>query len=197
MFCSGKIILASSSPRRLDLLKNLGIDVTVCRPEVMEMPDQGESPLEFTLRMAKDKARECLSRVSDDGDIWVIGADTTVVCQGNQLDKPADREDAKRMLKLLSGKTHKVITSFCVLDSKGKVEETRSVESFVTFRCMTDREIEWYVGSEEPMDKAGAYGAQGLGSAFIEKVDGSYTNVIGLPLCELLSVLIEVGAVSV
>ena len=194
MFTTGKIILASASPRRRSLLESVGINVEVCPPELEEIIKEGESPQEFTQRVAREKAEKVLLKLDFKEDFWIISADTTVVCQGKVLNKPIDATEAKAMLSLISGKTHKVVTSFCVIGSKNKNERVETVESFVSFREMSDKEIDWYISTEEPLDKAGAYGAQGFGTIFIHSIDGSYTNVVGLPLSQLIKVLLEMGA---
>lgn len=195
MQVNGRIILASGSPRRLDLLKAIGLSVEVIRPEVEENVLQAESPRDFTLRASREKALNVYSRHGAK-DAWIISADTTVVCGGKILNKPRDTEQAQEMLSNLSGRTHKVLTSFCIVSGNGKIVKTDTSTSFVTFREITADEIKWYVRSKEPLDKAGAYGAQGLGAIFITAIEGSYNNVVGLPLSALIDALIEVGAVS-
>jgi len=194
----GKIILASSSPRRLKLLKEVDIDVEVFPPKVKEHVYEGENPSVFTSRVAREKALDVTRRKGLEKDAWIISADTTVFCAGKILNKPENESDAKRMLELMSGRTHKVITSFYIryFTDQKENEYVESVESFVTFRKISAREIEWYVKSGEPMDKAGSYGAQGLGTIFIEKIEGSYSNVVGLPMSQLINALIKVGAIE-
>ena len=196
MLIKDRIVLASKSPRRKMLLEGVGLNIEVISSNVKEVIEEGENPFEFTKRVAVEKVLDVLDRIKPLDSVWIIGADTVVVCQGRLLNKPVDSNEAKEMLALLSGKTHKVVTSFCILNSKSRKEYIETVESFVTFRVMSQNEIYWYVNTEEPLDKAGAYGAQGFGTIFIEKIEGSYTNVVGLPLSQLMSALIKLGAVS-
>ena len=173
------LILASASPRRAELLKAAGIDFTVKVSDVDESLRDGESPRDYVLRLSLEKALA----VAGKGDL-VLGADTTVVIDsghgGEIAGKPVDAQDARRMLKLLSGRRHEVLTGVSlVLDDRiiSEVEVTQ-----VEFALMTDDEIDWYVSTGEPMDKAGAYGIQGYASRFIERIDGNYSNVVGLPV---------------
>jgi septum formation protein len=193
---NGKLILASQSPRRAQLLNQLGINFDVVPSKIEENYIQGESPLEFSERIARLKAQDVLTNYGEESNVWILSADTIVVCQGQILLKPKDSTDAIRMLSLLNGKTHKVITSYCIAGSTGKREKLESIESFVKFRKMDGKEIEWYVSTGEPLDKAGAYGAQGYGTIFIESIEGSYSNVVGLPLSQVTQTLIDFGIIS-
>jgi septum formation protein len=189
-----KIILASKSPRRKNLLEGLleglGISFEVCPADVDESVRQGETPGEHTLRLAREKAE----RAAEGGKEGVyIGADTVVVIDDEILGKPSDREGAKKMLERLSGRTHTVVTGFCVFDTLSGRRIERAVESRVTIKNMTEKEIENYLSTGEPLDKAGAYAIQGIGSFMVENVEGSYTNVVGLPIDELREALREVG----
>lgn len=173
------LILASASPRRAELLKAAGIDFTVKVSDIDESLIVGESPRDYVLRLSREKALA----VAGKGDL-VLGADTTVVIDsahgGEIAGKPVDEQDARRMLKLLSGRRHEVLTGVSlVLDDRiiSEVEVTQ-----VEFALMTDLEIDWYISTGEPMDKAGAYGIQGYASRFIERIDGNYSNVVGLPV---------------
>ncbi|MBK9706653.1 MAG: septum formation inhibitor Maf [Acidobacteria bacterium] len=173
------LILASASPRRAELLKAAGIDFTVKVSDIDESLIAGESPRDYVLRLSREKALA----VARKGDL-VLGADTTVVIDsahgGEIAGKPVDEQDARRMLKLLSGRRHEVLTGVSlVLDDRiiSEVEVTQ-----VEFALMTDLEIDWYISTGEPMDKAGAYGIQGYASRFIERIDGNYSNVVGLPV---------------
>lgn len=185
-----KIILASSSPRRKALLKNLVERFDIHPAEVDERIKGGESPVEHTRRLATEKARKA-GEGRDSG--YIIGADTVVVIDGDILGKPADRNAARRMLSTLSARTHTVITAFSILNARTKKSVSKAVESRVTFRRLGKKEIEDYIETEEPFDKAGAYGAQGRGRGFIEKIEGSFTNVVGLPIEELKEALKESG----
>ena len=181
------IILASSSPRRRQFLKQLGIRFRIVTPRTTEIPVRGELPLHFARRAAIDKARDVAARARN-GAI-VVAADTIVVLGRQILGKPKSAADARRMLRILSGRRHEVMTGVCVISGR----ETRSFVSrtAVEFKRLTAQEIDFYVVSREPMDKAGAYAIQGLGSFMVRAIRGSYTNVVGLPVAELLDVLEE------
>jgi septum formation protein len=179
------IILASSSPRRREFLKQLGIPFKVVVPRVEEQPEKREEPGHFAWRLAVDKARDVASRVSDRS--IVIAADTIVVLGKKILGKPKDAADARRMLKMLSGREHEVITGVCVVQGKKRRSFVASTD--VEFKKLTKQEIDFYIASGEPMDKAGAYAIQGIGSFLVREIRGSYTNVVGLPVAELLDVL--------
>ncbi|MBI5561068.1 MAG: septum formation protein Maf [Deltaproteobacteria bacterium] len=155
-----KIILASSSPRRKALLKNLVERFDIHPAEVDERIKGGESPVEHTRRLATEKARKA-GEGRDSG--YIIGADTVVVIDGDILGKPADRNAARRMLSTLSARTHTVITAFSILNARTKKSVSKAVESRVTFRRLGKKEIEDYIETEEPFDKAGAYGAEATG----------------------------------
>ena len=169
-------MLASQSPRRSEILRQAGIPFTLRVAAVDETPLKGEKPEDYVVRLAELKA---LAVPAGPGET-VLGADTTVVIDGEMLGKPADAADARRMLARLSGRQHEVITGICL---KRGVEVVRDCATTkVWFALMSAREIEEYVSSGEPMDKAGAYAIQGLASKFIEKIDGCYFNVVGLPV---------------
>ena len=178
MYHSGmRLILASASPRRMHLLREAGYVFEVEPAHVDESEIAGERPSAYVLRVAAMKARTIAARRP--GYI-VLGADTTVVVDGVMLAKPADDADARRMLALLSGRTHHVLTGVVLV--RGPRESSAVVETRVRFRPLTPAEIDWYVASGEPRDKAGAYGVQGLAARFVESVEGSYSNVVGLPV---------------
>ncbi len=156
------------------------------------MPERhqaGEAPRDYALRMARDKAGAVSSRFPD---AIVVGADTIVVCDSQILEKPADAADARRMLAMLSGQTHTVVTAFA-LARGGKILESSPVESRVTFRKLAEAEIEDYIATGEPFDKAGAYGIQGMGGGFIAQVEGSRDNVMGLPAATVVAALARYG----
>ena len=180
-----RLILASSSPRRQAFLKQLGIRFRIAVPDIDETPRRGESPAAFARRAARDKARAVAARAGSAPVI--VAADTIVVLGRTILGKPKHAADARRMLKLLSGRDHKVITGVCVL--RGTKIRNFAVSTDVVFKELTAREIGFYVKSGEPMDKAGAYAIQGIGSFLVRAIRGSYTNVVGLPVAELLDVL--------
>jgi septum formation protein len=175
-----QVLLSSASPRRKELLSLLGIDFTVKIPNVPEIQHAGESPGEFCSRVSRDKA---LAFAQDHPDFLVIGADTVVVVCGKILGKPQNSDQASNYLTLLQNTVHEVFTGYTI--ALGTRRKTRVIRTRVRFRKMTAEEISWYIATGEPMDKAGAYALQGIGSMFIDKIQGSYTNVIGLPLSDL------------
>ena len=183
-----RIILASASPRRAELLRVAGIAFDVLPADVDETPHPGEQPATYVRRLAEEKARVVAGNARH---YPVLAADTTVVAGGHILGKPADDRDAHRMLRLLSGATHEVITGVA-LAHRGEMHahvESTSVE----FTEMTDDEIVWYVSTGEPRDKAGAYAIQGYASRFIARIDGSYSNVVGLPIALVYQMLTSAG----
>lgn len=171
------VILASESPRRREILKQLVPAFDVIASGVPEHPIPGCGPAETARRLAEEKAGAVAERYPA---ALVIGSDTVVVAGDQLLGKPVDRRDAARMLKQLSGRTHQVITGVGVYSPEGNW--SLAVETDVTFFKLTEDEIDWYVRTGEPMDKAGAYGIQGLGARFIQKIKGDYLNVVGFPL---------------
>ena len=185
-----RVILASKSPRRQELLRVIGINDFDVIPAVGGEDDGGaEAPDAAVRNIAEHKAAEIRGKCGDDAVI--IAADTLVYHDGRMLGKPRDEADAKRMLRSLSGKCHSVYTGIAVM--LGDEKRIDCVRTDVYFREITDEEIDAYIKSGEPMDKAGAYGAQGLGSIFVEKIDGDFFNVMGLPLCRLYSMLDSIG----
>lgn len=186
------LLLASGSPRRRDLLASVELPFTVEVPEVDETPLPGESPHALTLRLARVKARDVARRVPRDAGI-VLAADTTVVVDDTALGKPRDRDHAVAMLSRLSGREHEVLTGFCLLDQETGREEAAVARTRVWFRDLTPGEIQGYVDTGEPMDKAGAYACQGIGAFLIARVEGSYTNVVGLPLGQVIDTLGRMG----
>jgi septum formation protein len=184
-----KVILASSSPRRRQLLGAANIEFEVIESLVPEQHIAGEPARDYALRMARDKARAVSSRYPQ---AIVIGADTIVVCEAQILEKPADANDARRMLAMLSARTHTVVTAYA-LARDGNILESSPVESLVTFRKLADAEIDDYIATDEPYDKAGAYGIQGVGGGFIAHVDGSRDNVMGLPTERVVAALARFG----
>lgn len=187
---SQELILASSSPRRRALLASLGLQFHVIPAELQEIPSPHEAAKDFVVRVAENKALLVGTRYPR---AWVIGADTIVVVEGEILGKPRDREDAKRMLQRLADREHVVLTGYVLLNmAEGKklrgVEETR-----VRINALEEREIEWYINTGEPFDKAGAYAIQGKGAFMVEWIEGSYTNVVGLPLCQLIRLFKDAG----
>ena len=185
-------MLASASPRRAELLRSVGLEFDVVPADIDESVRSGESPAAYVARLSAEKARVVAGVVGP--DVAVVAADTTVDVDGQILEKPFDEADARRMLALLSGRTHLVHTGVTVLSSRnGPAErevETVVVETAVEFVELTSAMVDWYVGTEEPFGKAGAYAIQGAGAALVRRVDGSVTNVIGLPLAETLELVI-------
>lgn len=178
-----QLILASQSPRRKELLGLFRIPFTVRVADIDEAMDLGKSPFEEVARVSRLKA-EAVAREQDD---VVVAADTIVVCQGEILGKPVDEADAFRMLRLLSGKDHQVMTGMSVL--RGETAVTCTEVTDIHFRALSDREILAYIRTGEPMDKAGSYGIQGGAALFAEKMVGDYYNVMGLPVCRLWQIL--------
>ena len=178
------IVLASRSPRRSELLAAAGISFEVLAADIDETPHTNEAPEAYVERLAIEKASAVLALRPG---TTVIGADTTVVIDGQILGKPADAQDATDMLRLLQGRAHDVFTGVAVASASGVLAAVAHTR--VWFGVMTDEDISWYVASGQPMDKAGAYGIQGLASRFIDRIDGSYTNVVGLPVAVVFSIL--------
>ena len=184
------VILASQSPRRKELLGLLNIPFTIRVADIDEAMDPAIDPAKEVLRVSRLKAC-AISREPED---VVIAADTIVVCDGRVLGKPTDEADAYRMLRMLSGKTHQVITGLCVL--RGEKAITHAEVTDVCFRELTDAEILAYIRTKDPMDKAGSYGIQSGGALFVEKIVGDYYNVVGLPVCRLALILPELMEVN-
>jgi septum formation protein len=187
-----RLILASRSPRRRELLRQAGFDFDVRPSTVEETASPGETPEEFARRAAREKALEVAASAPPES--LVLGADTVVVADGEILGKPANAPDAARMLRLLSGVTHRVITGVCIVRAPDRVEALAHETTFVTFRSLDNDELQDYLAGGEPFDKAGAYGIQGLASKFVTRVEGCYFNVVGLPValvCDLLEPLLK------
>jgi septum formation protein len=188
-----KIVLASASPRRLELLASAGIEFAICAGDVDETVLQGEAPADHVVRLARDKAIAVAARTEGR---YFIGADTIVVCAGEIMGKPKDAADAERMLWKLSGVGHEVITGFAVYDKERDGTLCAAVTTRVYFKQLRDEEIHAYIATGCPFDKAGAYAIQGGAAHMVERIDGSYTNVVGLPLCEVVEALRRVGALG-
>jgi len=180
-----RIVLASASPRRAELLRAAGIDFEVQPADVDEAITTGESPNEYVSRLAEAKARLVYER---DVRRIVLAADTAVVVDADVLGKPVDENDASMMLRRLSGRTHEVLTAISVFHP-GQIVDTRVDTTAVEFAPLSDADIDWYVSSGEPMDKAGAYAVQGLASRFVTRIEGSYSNVVGLPVALVYQML--------
>ena len=197
------LVLASASPRRQELLHNAGIEFVVQPANVAEIPSDGEAPRSFAERMAREKALAVFALRPDD---LILGADTVVVADGQILGKPRDTADATRMLRLLSGRKHEVITGVCMAGPQGLNPAPRSLPfgtaeavpsrvryetTIVTMATLSDHDIRDYVASGEPMDKAGAYAIQGRASRWISRIEGDYFNVVGLPVALVWRMLKE------
>jgi septum formation protein len=202
-----RLVLASASPRRQELLREAGINFVVHPANVNEKVRAGESPKDCAQRLAKEKALAVAPSQPDD---WVLGADTVVAVQGEILGKPADGEDAARMLRMLSGREHVVVTGVCLVGpaapmhprpedkeqgdaARRAIVDVRSESTRVTFAEISELDIQVYVASGEPMDKAGAYAIQGLASRWIPRIEGDYSNVVGLPIRLVKEMLCEHG----
>lgn len=211
---SVQIILASTSPRRKELLERLGFSVKTIPSNVVEIRDEDESPENYVKRMARAKVLSVVERLKatlyaeqdaarsrraqatgkDPTVRWVVGADTVVVLGDAVLEKPRDNAEAVEMLLRLSGNEHVVITGFCIFDVVKNKEGLQAVTSAVRFKQVTRPEAEKYVSVGESLDKAGAYAVQGVGAYLVESIQGSYTNVVGLPLCQVIEMMQEMGA---
>ena len=178
------IVLASASPRRAELLRAAGIDFEVIAAHIDETAHPHEAPDAYVRRIAEEKGRAVAPRV---GDRIVLAADTTVVVDEMMLAKPEDDADATRMLRMLSGRTHEVLTAVSVWHGKQMFTEIERTD--VEFAPLSEFEIDWYVATGEPRDKAGAYAIQGYASRFVTRIDGSYSNVVGLPVALVYDIL--------
>jgi septum formation protein len=182
------LILASKSPRRCYLLEQAGIEFSVIPSSFDENSVKLSSPDIYVRQLAESKAGDISEQYPDS---WVIGADTIVLIDGTILGKPGSSTEARTMLKSLSGKTHQVLTGYCICCHKIGRLFSEAVKTEVRFKKLTEKEIDWYINSGEPFDKAGAYGIQGIGMFLVRRINGSYTNVVGLPVCEIVEYLIK------
>lgn len=181
-------MLASKSPRRKYLLEQAGISVEVSPSGVDEETLFHNVPESHARILAEAKALDVAERIPDS---WVIGADTIVVAGKSVLGKPGSDSEARHMLKQLSGQCHRVITGWCVCCRKRNQLFSDAVSTDVWFKTLSDAEIDWYINTGEPFDKAGAYAIQGLGTFLVKSIRGSYTNVVGLPVCEIIEILLQ------
>jgi len=190
---NARIILASKSPRRRYLLEQAGLEFAI----IPSCVDEGALPLSapevYVKKLAEYKAKD-VSETHPDS--WVIGADTIVMVDNTILGKPGSSDEARKMLRRLSGRTHQVITGYCICCKAGKRIFSESIKTDVHFKALTDNEIQWYVHTGEPFDKAGSYAIQGLGSLLVKRINGSYTNVVGLPVCEIVEFFINEGVLA-
>lgn len=188
-----RIILASKSPRRRYLLEQAGLRIAVIPSRVDESGVAVGTPKSYVRELAEAKARDVSGRYPDD---WVIGADTIVVIDGAVLGKPASVAEAEEMLRRLSGKRHQVLTGYCIRCKVLGRSVSAVVATEVRFKDLSQAEIDWYIRTREPFDKAGAYAIQGIGTFLVKSINGSYTNVVGLPVCEVVEFLIKEGVVG-
>ena len=184
------LILASASPRRRELLTKAGGVFSIVPSRTTEEVWPAEAPKDYVVRVAEEKAREVATRHSD---AWILAADTIVEIDGKILGKPRDEADGSRMLQLLSGRSHHVMTAFIILRAERQETARQLVTSTVTFKTLSEAQIASYLATGEPADKAGAYAVQGLGGDLVQGVTGSYTNVVGLPMDEVLAALHTLG----
>ena len=182
------IILASESPRRKYLLEHAGLRFSVVPSRMDEESVEPTTPAETVKTLAEAKVAEVSQRFADS---WIIGADTIVSIDGNILGKPESEPEAANMLQQLSGRTHQVFTGFCICCRSKNRQFSDTVTTDVVFKKLSDDEIQWYIQTREPFDKAGAYAIQGLGTFLVRRINGSYTNVVGLPVCEVIEYLIK------
>ncbi|MGD8844044.1 MAG: Maf family protein [Desulfobacteraceae bacterium] len=188
-----KLILASKSPRRKYLLEQAGIEFDVIHSHFDESSVPLRRPERYVQDLSLAKAQEVARKYPDR---WIIAADTIVVIDGQILGKPKGKQAARRMLSQLSGQTHQVLTGYTICNVHLDKNTTDSICTDVTFKQLSDNEIEWYIHTDEPFDKAGAYAIQGLGTFLVKAVNGSYTNVVGLPVCEVVEILIRQGVLK-
>lgn len=187
------LVLASKSPRRRHLLEQAGLSFTVIPSRIDESSVQISSPETYVRTLSEAKAGFVADKYPDK---WVIGADTIVLKDDTILGKPASKAEARMMLRQLSGRTHHVFTGYSICCKSKSRNFSDTVKTEVLFKHLTDEEIEWYIHTEEPFDKAGAYAIQGLGIFLVKSINGSYTNVVGLPVCEVIEFLIKAGVLS-
>lgn len=185
---SKKLVLASKSPRRKTLLEQAGIDLIIQVSNIDESKINYRSPFNFVQDLAVIKARAVGVSYSDS---WVLGADTIVTIDDQILGKPSSRDDAISMLNLLNNRAHHVYTGVCLYHHQKDKTIVQCVSTKVVFKFLTDKEINWYVNTKEPYDKAGGYGIQGIGAFLVKEIFGSYTNVVGLPVCEVIQMLLK------
>lgn len=188
-----RIILASKSPRRRSLLEMAGIGVTVVPSDFVEGAPDFRDPPQYARTQAEGKANAVASHYPDD---WVIGADTIVVIDDQILGKPKSRDQARSMLDKLSDRTHQVYTGWCIHHRNGGHHYSEAAKTDVAFKRLSGAEIEWYIHTDEPFDKAGSYAIQGLGTFLVKRINGSYTNVVGLPVCEVAEQLLKLNVIG-
>jgi septum formation protein len=187
------LVLASASPRRSELLRNAGIPFEVQAADVPEVPMKGEKPLEFAMRVARAKA-DAIAQLRPEA--FILAADTIVVVDNKILNKPEDSADATRMLRLLSDRAHDVTTAVCLIFPQAAERITTQETTRVHFSLLTDDDIATYIATGEPMDKAGAYAIQGIAGRWIDRIEGDYFNVVGLPVAKVYRILRQCGALK-
>lgn len=194
MTTAPQLILASRSPRRRYLLEQAGLTFTIEPSRVDEAAIELTEPADYVKTLALAKAEE-VARKHPAG--WVIGADTIVSIGGTVLGKPRHTREARQMLRRLSGQSHDVYTGYAIVCAQRGVRSIEAVRTDVQFKVLSEEEIEWYIHTGEPFDKAGAYAIQGMGTFLVRRINGSYTNVVGLPVCEVIEDLLKLGVVTV
>lgn len=197
MAATRPLVLASASPRRQELLASMGVVFTTLPADINETPEPNEDALQYVMRMAREKARAVRQVLADESTL-VLASDTSVVLDGAILGKPESRAHAKQMLQALSGRGHNVMTAIALEDSRGNgaLLASEAVVTTVLFTQLTEATIEAYLNTDEPWDKAGAYGIQGVAGAFVKRIEGSYSNVVGLPLAETRAMLVARGVAT-
>ncbi len=189
-----KIILASKSPRRRDLLEQLGLNIKIIPSHIDENSIPIKNPTDYVKELSFIKANNIAFSYPED---WIIGADTIVVSEDEILGKPKSKKNAIEMLNKLSNNEHSVFTGFSILNRKNKIKVSQWVETKVFFKHLPSREIQWYVNTGEPFDKAGSYGIQGIGAFLVKRISGSYSNVVGLPVCEVIEMLTQLKVIQI
>lgn len=190
---NSRLILASKSPRRRYLLEQAGLVFSVIPSNLDENSIPLSSPKTYVRHLAEAKAKDVSVRYTDS---WVIGADTMVFIDDTMLGKPGSRSEARKMLRRLSGRSHQVLTGYCICCQTADRLFSETVVTEVFVKELTELQIDWYINSGEPFDKAGAYAIQGIGTFLVKHIRGSYTNVVGLPVCEVVDFLINAGVVE-
>jgi len=189
------LILASASPRRKELLERLGLPIAVVPSRVDEREQPGESPEQHVIRLSEEKSREVAGRADQPGRFF-IGSDTIVLRDATILGKPRDADEGRAMLESLSGRRHRVLSGYAVFDRQTERMRSAAVTTEVEFKPLSAAEIAGYLATGEPFDKAGSYAIQGIGAFLVRRIAGSYTNVVGLPLAEVIEALEALGAVT-
>jgi len=188
-----KLLLASQSPRRKELLEQTGIELEIVPSDIDEEDISIKNPVEYVKTLSFMKAEKVAAAYPDS---WILGADTIVVVRDQILGKPESEHHAREMLRLLSDREHLVFTGFCIMNKHKRAVIKTTVKTRVWFKSLSDQEIKWYISTREPFDKAGGYGIQGLGAFLVKKISGSYSNVVGLPVCEVVETLMKLKIIE-